>query len=305
MENLHRAAETGKENKPIGFVGLGTMGKPMAVRLATAGYALLVHDLDRGHADPVLAAGGQWTDSLDHLAEHCSTVLLSLPGPPQVRAVTEQLLRGLKPGSTLVDLSTNSVKTVRTLAAQCQEQSVSFLDCPVSGGYRGCEEGTLVIMAGGNKEALHQVEPALEPLSRRIIYLGDSGAGTIAKLVNNQLYLCGEVIFYEGLVLAAKAGLDIHSLLDILNMTGAGGIHSKVADRVISRKFDDQTFALALAEKDVALALDAGKTLDVPMPATASAHELYAAGIKAGLGMKNFWSVFELIESQAGTRVSE
>jgi 3-hydroxyisobutyrate dehydrogenase-like beta-hydroxyacid dehydrogenase len=165
-------------------------------------------------------------------------------------------------------------------------------------------EGTLVLMIGGESAALELVRPVLEKISRSIFLLGASGAGTTAKLVHNQLYLCGQVLFFEGLVLAAKAGLDLSTLIEILNQSGAGGIHSKLAGRVLERRFDDQTFALALAEKDVALALEAGRSLEVPMPTTAAAHQLFVEAAAAGLRDKNFWAAIELVEKHANTSVS-
>jgi 3-hydroxyisobutyrate dehydrogenase len=295
------------KNLQAGLVGTGTMGAAMAARLLDLGESLRLHDAVPGSADTLLERGASWCPSVGELAAECDVVLLSLPGPAEVESVVlgpDGLLAHLRPGSIIVDLSTNAVATVRSLAEKCLAAGVHFLDSPVSGGSKGAREGTLVLMVGGEAEALEQARPLLEQMSRSIFHLGDSGAGTVAKLVNNQLYLCGQVIFFEGLVLAAKAGLDLPALCSILDQTGAGGVHSQLAERVFERRFDDPTFALALAEKDVALALEAGRSLHVAMPATAAAHQLFVEGAAAGLQQKNFWAAVELVEKRADARIS-
>ncbi len=293
-------------NLKVGFIGTGTMGAPMAQRLVSAGLKPLIHDMNKTSAEHLIAEGGIWADSLEQIAKQAEIIFLSLPGPPQVESVIsgpKGLIHSMKAGSIIVDLSTNSVSMVRKLANACSEKGIQFLDSPVSGGSKGSTEGSLVLMVGGDKNVLSRVRPILDILSRRIIHLGEVGSGTVAKLINNQLYLCGEVLFYEGLALASKAGLELSSLLEILDMSGAGGIHSKIAYRVIERRFDDNTFALDLAEKDVALSLEAGQTLQVPMPATEAAHKLFAEAKATGLGRKNFWSAIEIVEQRSNTRL--
>lgn len=285
------------------------MGGPMARRVLAAGHPLAIHDAHRAAAEPYLADGATWAESLAELASASDVLLLSLPGPPEVEAVVagrDGLLERASPGTVIVDLSTNAVATVRALAAACADRGVQFLDCPVSGGAPGARDGSLVLMVGGDGGALEIVRPILDVLARSIVHLGGSGAGTVAKLVNNQLYLCGAALFYEGLVLGAKAGLDPEALVEILKSTRAGGIHAELADRVLERQWDPAsgtTFALDLAEKDVALALQAGRSLAVGMPVSAAAHQLFLDARAAGLGAKNFWSAFEIVEQRAHVRV--
>jgi 3-hydroxyisobutyrate dehydrogenase len=280
----------------------------MAARLVAAGHPVSVHDARREACSELLRGGASWADSLGSLAAAVDVALLSLPGPPQVEAVvggSEGLLAGMAAGSCIVDLSTNALATVRELAASCAERGIDYLDCPVSGGMQGAAAGTLVLMVGGEAGALERVRPILQALSREIIHFGPSGAGTVAKLINNQLYLAGEVLFYEGLVLGAKAGLDIPALLEMLEATGVGGVHTRLAPRLLDRNFDDRTFALALAEKDVGLALAAGRSLGVPMPTTAAAHRLFAEASVEGPADRNFWIAFELLERRARIRVGD
>ena len=300
------AVTTGREPH-LGFVGLGAMGGAMAARLQETGCELAVHDLAPETGSALVEAGARWHDSPAGVAGESSLVLLSLPGPPEVEAVLRGergLLAALRPGAAIVDLSTNSIAGVRARAAECRAAGIDFLDAPVSGGIQGAREGTLVLMVGGRAEVLEAVRPTLERISRSILHFGESGAGSAAKLVHNQFYLCGEVLFFEALVLAEKAGIAAPELVDLLRATGAGGVHAQLADRVLERRFDDGTFTLALADKDVALALDAARSLGVPTPASTAAHSLLAEARARGLGDKNFWAAVEILEERAGVQLS-
>ena len=294
--------------RPIGFVGLGTMGSAMANRLLDRGRELVVHDRVSSLEDPLVERGARRASSLGAIAEACETVLLSLPGPQQITAVVEAedgLLAKMPTGGTIVDLSTNSVECARRLSSSCERRGVGFLDAPVSGGSKGSRDGTLVLMVGGDEETVDRVRPVLADLSRQIFLLGGPGCGAATKLVHNQLYLCGEVLFFEALILAAKAGISATSLCEILELSGAGGVHARLVSRVLERRFDDRTFTLGLAEKDVALAIDAGRSLGTPLEATEAAHRLFADGLEEGWGDKNFWSVIELLERRADVEIDQ
>jgi len=278
------------------------MGAAMVSRLLDQGVDLVIHDVRPDSAAPHLERGARWAATLDQLARECDIVLLSLPGPPEVAQVVggpNGLLENLTPGAVVVDLSTNSVATARELAETATGRDIHFLDSPVSGGSKGALDGTLVLMVGGAEQALERARPLLEQISREIFHLGEAGAGTVAKLVNNQLYLCGEVLFFEGLVLAAKAGLRPEALCEILELTGVGGAHARLVPRVLERRHDDRTFTLGLAEKDVSLALEASRSLDAPMPTTAAAHQLFVDALSEGLREKNFWAAIEVAERRA------
>jgi 3-hydroxyisobutyrate dehydrogenase len=297
----------GNNSMPIGFIGVGTMGYPMIERLFDKGFDPIIYDLKKSCAETLIAKGVRWADSLSEVSSQAKIVLLSLPGPLQVEKVvsgTGGLLHTLPEGSVIVDLSTSSFATSRKLTAQCLQRRIGFLDSPVTGGSKDCREGTHIMMVGGDQEQLELVRPVLKALSRKIVHLGESGAGNIAKLINNQLYLCGQILFYEGIVLANKAGLDISALLAILDSGGAGGIHTKLVDRIFERQYEGNIFTLALAEKDVRLALEASRTLEAPMPVTAAAHQLFEEAKAAGFSNKNFWSTIEIVEKHAKTRIA-
>lgn len=292
----------------FGFVGTGTMGRPMARCVLDAGHRVVVHDARREAAAPLVSAGAEWVASPREVAERCPVVLTSLPGPPEVDEVVrgaDGLLAGARDGSVHVDLTTVSVAFARRLAGIEAAHGVRYADAPVSGGVFAAERGTLTVMASGDPAAIDAARPALTALGERIFDLGaEPGTGTLVKLVNNAVFLCSGLVLQEGLVLAAKAGLAPRDLLRVLQASSAA-VYLGLAEPTLARQFDDVWFALALAEKDVALALESGGDLAVPMPVTAAAHGVYARALAEGLGAKLFLATLESVARAAGVTLPQ
>lgn len=291
----------------IGFVGTGTIGRPMARRLVDAGHALVVHDLARDATRALEEAGAARAGSPREVAERCRTVFTSLPGPAEVEAVATGaggLLEGARPGDVHVDLSTSSIDAVRRLAATEAKAGVSLLDAPVSGGVAGASQGTLAVMAGGEREAFERAEPLFAAFARNVFYLGESGAGTLAKLVNNLIFLCGGLVVQEGFVLAAKAGLDATRLLEVLNAS-SGRLYAGLAGLFFSRDFDNPMFKLAIAEKDVALAVESARALGLTLPLAEAGLGSYRRAVAQGDGERVFFSTLRALEADAGVEVSK
>jgi 3-hydroxyisobutyrate dehydrogenase-like beta-hydroxyacid dehydrogenase len=288
----------------VGFIGTGVIGTPMATRVLAAGRDLVVHDARPDAAESVIQAGATWASTPAEVAHQCPIVLLSLPGPAEVEEVvagTDGVLAGARAGTVVVDLSTNSVATVRRLHQRCAADGVHYVDAPVSGGAVGAANGTLAIMASGDAEAIARAEPVLETFGR-VAKLGASGSGTIVKLVNNQIFLCASVVVQEAAVLAAKAGFDGDELLEILKVSSAAP-YVGYAPLVLGHRYDTGVFALALAEKDVALALESARALGVSMPVAAAAHQTYLRALTAGLGRADFVATMQVVEADAGITV--
>ncbi len=289
----------------LGFIGTGTIGNPMAKRLVDAGHVLVVHDVRRAAAENLIAAGARWAESPRAVAEQCRVVFTSLPGPREVDAVVrgeQGLLAGARAGDVHLDLSTSSLDAVRELAGFEARAGVALIDAPVSGGAHGAAQGTLTVMASGERAAFERIEPLLGAFAKRVFYLGASGSGTLAKLVNNQIFLCAGLLLQEGFVLAAKAGLDAKALLEVVRAS-SGATYAALADLTFGRSFDQAFFQLGLAEKDVSLALASARALGVPMPVTEAAHATYARALAAGLGRKSFLATLLAIEEAAGAEV--
>ncbi|MCE2390393.1 MAG: NAD(P)-dependent oxidoreductase [Proteobacteria bacterium] len=292
-------------SEPVGFIGTGTIGQPMARRLVDAGHRLHVFDLDRQAYAPLVEAGATPAASPAAVAADCRIVFTSLPGPDQVRDVVvgdSGLLEGFRAGDVHVDLTTNSLEAVRELHRLEAGHGVSFLDAPVSGGAMGAAQGSLTVMASGSEEEFRRVSPLLEAFSSHRFYLGEPGNGTLVKLVNNAIFLCGGLVVQEAFVLAAKAGLDVRELLEIVKKS-SGGVYSGLAGLFFGRDFDSPIFKLSIASKDVSLAVESAETLGVPMPVTRAAADLYAQAERAGLGPKVFFATLAALEEAAGIEV--
>ncbi len=289
----------------VGFIGTGTIGNPMAKRLVAAGHALVVHDARREASEALVAAGARWAESPAVVAQQCRIVFTSLPGPREVQAVAcgaNGLLAGARAGDVHVDLSTSSFEAVRTLAAREAERGVALVDAPVSGGAHGAAQGTLTVMASGDHDAFARAEPLLRAFGKNIFHLGESGFGTLTKLVNNAVFLCGGLLIQESFVMASKAGLDTKRLLDVIQVS-SGAAYAGMAPLTFARNFDNAFFQLGLAEKDVALALESARALGVPMPVTAAAHAVYARAKEMGLSSKLFLATLLALEDAAGAAV--
>lgn len=287
----------------VGFIGLGNMGRPIAGHLQRAGHQLAVFDVVPAAGAALVEAGATAAPDIATLAATSDVVFLSLPGPAEVDQVVSAVLADLAMGSVVVDLSTNSVEGARAMADRGAAVGVAFVDAPVSGGRAGAEAGTLAVIVGGDGEAVERVRPLLETFSANVFHVGPSGAGALAKLVNNQIFLCASVLIQEGFVLGAKAGMDATALLEILKASSAGTVVG-AANVFLTRNFDNVSFKLSIAEKDVAVALASARALGVAMPTTEAAHAVYRAAIDGGLGDKVFTATLRTLEERSGVEVA-
>ena len=195
----------------VGFIGLGNIGGPCARHLLDAGHSVTVFDIDEGASGRLVGAGARAAPSAAGVATASDAVLLSLPTPDASHAAVGGdggVLSAARSGLVVVDLSTNSVGTARTLFEQCRQAGVDYLDCPVSGGAWAAERGDLALMPSGDEVAFDRVRDALVCFGKEDTkWLGPSGTGTLMKLINNQVFLVATQVFGEGYLLAAKAGL--------------------------------------------------------------------------------------------------
>ncbi|MGH8667335.1 MAG: NAD(P)-dependent oxidoreductase, partial [Burkholderiales bacterium] len=170
----------------VGFIGLGTMGGPMALNARTkGGFEMIVHDLRREASLPHVEAGARWSDDVASLAREVDVVLTSLPGPREAEAVGEVLLANLRKDCPWFDLSTNSPTVVRRLHARFKDNGIPVLDAPVSGGPSGAKSGKLALLVGGERQVFDRYKHVLDAIGDQVIYIGSIGAGSVAKLVHN------------------------------------------------------------------------------------------------------------------------
>lgn len=287
----------------IGFIGLGNIGGPCARHLVDAGHDVTVGDLADDARARLVAHGASEGATPGQVADGAEAVILSLPSPAASEAVVAGdggVLETAAAGTVVVDLSTSSVATTRRLHDRCRASDVHFVDCPVSGGNVGAEAGELSLMPSGDRDAFDRVRDALVCFGRDdTTWLGPSGTGTLVKLINNQLFLVGNQVFQEGYLLAAKAGLDVHTLMAAVRAS-SGGMFAPLADLVINRRWEESSYDLALADKDLRLVLETADEIGTPMPLTAAASAVLSRSVDAGLGAKFFLASSETLEADAG-----
>ena len=255
----------------IGFIGLGTMGASFATNLIKAGMDVTVSDLHRQVAEPHLKAGAKWAETPRELAAASDVILTSLPGPREVESVAldeaDGLIAGMKPGAVYFDLSTNSPTTVRKVAAVMAERGMHCLDAPVSGGPKGAASGKLAIWVGGDKAIFEANRGALDALGDQVSYIGEIGAGTVAKLVHNAAGYAIQTALAEVFSVGVKAGVEPLALFEAVRQGARGRQRTfdSLAEHYLINQYDPPSFALKLAHKDVSLAAELGREMGVPM----------------------------------------
>ncbi|MGA6972324.1 MAG: NAD(P)-dependent oxidoreductase [Candidatus Binatus sp.] len=293
----------------IGFIGLGNMGGPMALNLIKAGHALTVHDVRREAAEPHLAAGAHWADSPAAVAAECELVMTSLPGPKEIDEVAlgeGGIIGRIARGTIYADLSTNSPAAIRRLHAAFKEKGVEVLDTPVSGGVPGARNATLAVMVGGDRAAFEKIKPALDAIGDKVSYIGESGAGSVAKLVHNMIAICSTQLLAEAFTMGVKAGVAPEALLKVVQdgAYGQGMLLTGTMPKMVFRgNFDRVTFALKLARKDLGLATEVGRELNVPMPLASLVEQDFLAALAQGLGDKDSTAAVTIQEDRAGVKI--
>ena len=293
----------------VGFIGLGTMGGPIARNLLKAGYRLVVNDIRREAAAAHVAAGAEWADTPQDLATRCEVIFTSLPGPPEVEAVAlgpRGILAGARPGAIWFDLSTNSPSLVRRLADALAAKSAHLLDAPVSGGPAGAESGKLAIWVGGDEAAFNKCQPVLEAIGDRVRLIGPIGSGSIAKLVHNCVGYIINTGIAEVFALGVKAGMDPLALWEAVRdgAVGRARTFDLMAGNFLAGKFDPAGFALRLAHKDVALATALGREMGVPMRLANLTLEEMTEAMGRGWGNRDSRVAMTLELERAGVQIA-
>src|SRR5262245_9286323 len=212
-----RPGEGRRASTRVGFIGLGNMGAPMAGFVLGAGLQLAAHDIRRDAATALLERGAVWADSLSDVAARCDVVCVCVPGPAEMRAVmlgAGGVVEGAKPGTVVIDHTTNAPGVVRDVGAALAPRGVHLLDAPLDGGREGAVEGQLTLFVGGGEAALERVKPVLDTFSKSVVRVGELGAGSITKIVHNALAMSIDLLLAECLTLGAKAGVSVARLVE-------------------------------------------------------------------------------------------
>jgi len=286
----------------LGFVGTGTMGNPMARCLIEAGHRLTVHDLRREATSNLCDLGARWADTPHATAQASEVVFTSLPGPAEVeRAMVDPstgILAGLKAGGACIDMTTNAPSVVRRIAEACRARGVEFLDAPVSGRPPG-----MTIMVGGQATTFARYHPLLEAMGRNIFYVGETGAGCIAKLVTQYLGYTNFVTSLEGLLIAAKAGIDLGILAQIVPVSaGASRTFDNIPRSVLSGEFTAGG-TLDIVAKDLHLACELAREVGAPAHTGSIADDVMKRAQAQGWGQRGFPIAARVLEAMAGVEL--
>ena len=287
----------------IGFVGLGEMGGRIAGRLLASGNTVFGTNRTRSRADLLVERGLVWRDSPRAVAAEAEVVFSMVSDTRALEAITggpDGILAGLRPGSVYVDMSTVSPAVSRELAAVVDGLGAVMLDAPVSGSAPAAEAGTLAIMVGGDPAALARVEPLLHQLGATVTHIGENGQALVMKLAVNISLAAQMIAFGEGVLLAVSAGVDPELAVDVLTSSAIGSPMLRARGPILFHRPDEAWFHIDLMQKDVGLALEQGRGLEVPLPSAALANELLTAARANGFGQRDVVAVFDVLAKLAG-----
>lgn len=290
----------------IGFIGLGIMGRPMAKNLLKAGHELVVFDFNKEAVADLVSAGAASAETGKDLASQCSVVITMLPNSPHVRAAVlgeNGVAEGAKPGTVVIDMSSIDPTESRAIGAELEKLGIDMLDAPVSGGEPKAIDGTLSVMAGGKKELFDKYYDMLMVMAGSVVYVGELGAGNVAKLANQIVVAVNIAAVSEALTFAKKAGTDPELVYQAIRGGLAGStVMDAKAPMMLNRNFKPG-FRIELHIKDLNNALNAAHNVSSPVPLTGQLMEIMQ-GLKAdGFDKEDHSSIVKYYEKIANTTV--
>lgn len=289
----------------LGWIGTGIMGRAMAARLLAAGHRLVVHTRSPGKAEPLLAAGAEWAATPAAAASASSATFVMVGYPADVEAVvfgSDGVLAALAPGAILVDHTTSSPALAERIAAAAAARGATSLDAPVTGGDRGAREGTLTVMVGGDPAARAALDACWPAVSSRVVDCGAAGSGQRTKLVNQVAIASGMIGMCEALLFASRAGLDLESSLGAIAGGAAGSWSlSNLGPRILRGDFAPG-FLVEHFVKDMGLALEECRRMDLRLPGLELAESLYARLADSGRGRLGTQALVLALAEQAQVR---
>lgn len=286
----------------VGFVGLGTMGRPMARNLLRAGHLLRVFDLRAEAVATLVGEGALGAGSACDLASACEFVFTSLPGNTELVDVylgPDGIAAGIRPGAVVIDTSTVTPATTRRVGRALAERGAAMLDASLARTEQAAIEGTLSIMVGGEANAFQRALPLLRVLGTEITHCGPLGSGNVVKLVNNQVVLLTVTALAEALTVGVKAGVDARLLVEVLKKSsGDSFVLRNLVDRsVLPGDFHLSSFPAGYARKDLSYVMELAEELDVPTFQTSIARQLYETALAMGYTREFLTIVFKVLET--------
>src|ERR1700686_4926080 len=289
----------------LGFVGLGVMGGNMVARLLDKGHKVIGYNRTRSKAQWLIDRGMKWGDSPRAVSAAADFTFSMVTNASAIHSITEGpdgMLAGLGPGKILIDMSTVSPAVSRALAAKVREKGGDMIDSPVSGSVITLQEGKLSVMVGGRRETFEKVKPLLHDIGPKVTYVGDNGVALSMKIATNLSLAVQMLAFSEGVLLAEKSGIARETAVDVLTHSVIASPMVQYRGPFILKMPEEAWFNVNMMQKDMNLALELGRQLDVPMPTTAVTNEFLTAARGMGLEEKDFAGVFNVLAQMSGVR---
>ena len=289
----------------LGFVGLGAMGSEMVLRLLEKGHTLTGYNRTRSKAARLLDKGMKWAGSPREVAAASDFTFSMVTNSPALEMIVEGpdgVLAGLTPGKVLIDMSTVSPEFSRSVAAKVRAKGADMVDAPVSGSVITLQEGKLSVMVGGRKDTFDRVMPLLLDIGPKVTYVGDNGLALVVKIAANLSLAVHMLAFSEGVLLAEKSGISREVAVEVLTNSAIASPMVKYRGPFVLKLPAEAWFNVNMMQKDMLLALDLGRALDVPMPTTAITNEFLTAARGMGLVQEDFAVLFDVLAKMSGVK---
>src|SRR2546425_2820549 len=287
----------------VGFIGLGVMGGQMVNRLLGKGHSVTGYNRTRSKAQWLIDQGMKWADSPRAVASASDFTFAMVTNAAAISAITEGsdgMLAGLGPGKIFLDMSTVSPGVSRALAARVRERGADMVDSPVSGSVITLQEGKLSVMVGGRRETFEKVKPLLEDIGPKVTYVGENGLALVMKIAINLSLTAQILAFSEGVLLAEKSGIARETAVDVLTHSAVASPMIQYRGPFVLRQPEEAWFDVNMMQKDMLLALELGRQLDVPLPTTAVSNEFLTAARALGMAKQDFAVVFDVLARMSG-----
>ena len=289
----------------LGYVGLGVMGGRMANRLLDKGHAVIGYNRTRTKAQWLIDRGMRWAESPRAVSESADTIFVMVTDSAALEAVAngpDGFIEGLSPAKVIIDMSTVSPAVSRTLAARVREKGADMVDAPVSGSVATLEQGKLSVMVGGERVTFDRIKPLLEDIGSKVTYVGGNGLALAMKIATNLSLAVQMLAFSEGVLLAEKSGIVRETAVDVLTHSVAGSPMIQYRGPMVLGLPDQAWFNINMMQKDMMLALEMGRQLNVPLPTAAIANEFLSAARGMGLAEKDFAAIFIVLAALSGVK---
>ena len=287
----------------LGFVGLGVMGGQMVNRLLGKGHNVTGYNRTRSKAQWLVEGGMKWADSPCAVARAADVTFAMVTNSAALQSITEGpdgILAGLGKGKIFVDMSTVSPAASRGLAAKVREKGADMVDAPVSGSVITLQEGKLSVMVGGRRETFERVKPVLQDIGSKVTHVGDNGLALSMKIAINLSLATQMMAFSEGVLLAEKSGIARETAVDVLMHSAVASPMIQYRGHFVLHQPEEAWFDVNMMQKDMLLALEMGRQLDVPLPTTAISNEFLTAARGMGMAKQDFAVVFDVLARMSG-----